>query len=146
MGGVDYRRYIRSPEWKARRKDLLRARGATCEICGGGGRLHIHHLTYVRLFDELDSDLSILCDECHMAVHNRWSMVRKRAADRAVKDRRKQIEAWRKALRKRESAKPTPNRPPLKDLYSSKAQDESRKKTRRRVTGNGPGTSLPLDA
>lgn len=132
MGGEAYKRYIRSPAWKARRKDLLRARGAICEVCGGSGRLHVHHLTYVRLFDELDSDLSILCDECHMAVHNRWSIVRKRAADRAVKERRKQIEAWRKQLQKREEPKPQPERPPLKDLYSVAAQEESRKKTRRR--------------
>ena len=34
-------------------------------------RLNVHHGTYVRRGRELDSDLFLLCESCHKAVHRR---------------------------------------------------------------------------
>lgn len=120
---AEYHAYLKSPAWKARRLELIAVRGAKCEICASKGKLHLHHLTYVRLYDELDTDLAVLCDECHMAVHGKWGLVRKRAAQRAVKARTALIADWRGRLPDRRYIPPPPKveRPDLKDLYSVKA-------------------------
>lgn len=119
----EYAAYLRSPQWKARRLELFAARGAQCEICRSKKLLHLHHLTYVRLYDELDSDLAILCDECHAAVHGKWSLFRKRVIKQAMKERRKQIAHWRKHPPDR-SYRPPVETPDLKDKYSIKAVRE----------------------
>lgn len=126
MHNAEYRKYLRSPKWKARRQALIADRKWRCEVCGSGFKLHVHHLTYVRLFDELDTDLAVLCDECHGAVHGKWALLRKRVADLAVRERGKLIEAWRKKLPSRKPVPPPEPRPPLKDLYSIKAQTKRR--------------------
>lgn len=120
---AEYHAYLKSPAWKARRKELIAVRGGKCEVCASRGKLHLHHLTYVRLYDELDTDLAVLCDECHMAVHGKWKLVRKRAAERAVKSRGILIAEWRERLPNRRYVPYTPpvERPDLKDLYSVKA-------------------------
>ncbi len=127
MSNAEYRKYLRSPKWKARRREMIAARNGRCEVCGSGYKLHLHHLTYVRLFVELDTDLAVLCDECHGAVHGKWAIFRKRVADRAVKEQRLLIEAWRKKLPSRKPIPAPEPRPPLKDLYSVKAQTKRRK-------------------
>jgi hypothetical protein len=43
-----------------------------CEICGvAGARFHLHHRSYFHAGDghELDSDLALLCSDCHVMVH-----------------------------------------------------------------------------
>lgn len=67
-----YQKYITSQEWYDLKIDLLKIRGCKCEKCGKKKRptgLHIHHLTYVRLFKEKAEDLLILCPTCHMKIH-----------------------------------------------------------------------------
>lgn len=71
----EYRTYLESEAWRERKQALFNARGRRCERCGvrAGQRydnlkpiiLHVHHLTYIRLGHELDSDLQILCGPCH---------------------------------------------------------------------------------
>jgi hypothetical protein len=63
-----YEAYIKSPEWRARRAQLFKVRLHKCERCGRMGpsiKLEVHHRTYERLERERDSDLEILCEECH---------------------------------------------------------------------------------
>lgn len=64
----NYVQYVRSSEWENRRANLLLARGSKCEACGFEKRLHLHHLTYARLFKEDDADLLLLCAACHEKV------------------------------------------------------------------------------
>ncbi len=72
-----YIAYLHSTQWKAKRKRIVAERGARCEVCGEtGGRLSLHHLTYVRLYDELDSDLVVTCEQCHAGLHGNWRAVR----------------------------------------------------------------------
>jgi len=66
----EYRAYLRSPEWRARRRRALALAGDACEVCGKGGRLEVHHTTYARLGKERLSDLVVLCRRCHRWVHN----------------------------------------------------------------------------
>lgn len=67
-----YKEYLQSEEWRELKIDLLQIRGCKCERCGRGRspeRLHVHHKTYARIFNELPSDLVILCGRCHLGEH-----------------------------------------------------------------------------
>jgi hypothetical protein len=69
----EYREYIASPEWQARRKEFLYFYPA-CNRCGlprwlaiiaYDQDLHVHHRSYARIGCELESDLEPLCRRCH---------------------------------------------------------------------------------
>jgi 5-methylcytosine-specific restriction endonuclease McrA len=64
-----HRKYLRSPEWKARRKSALQRAGGRCMDCGATTNLHVRHLTYKRYGDELARDLRVLCSRCHRRRH-----------------------------------------------------------------------------
>jgi hypothetical protein len=67
-----YREYMCSPEWMSLRDKVLKERGHRCEFCGSAmGRLEIHHVTYVRIGQELMDDLRVLCRFCHAKEHRR---------------------------------------------------------------------------
>lgn len=68
----EYRKYLDSAEWKLLRNSILKERGCVCEKCkvtNNRWNLHIHHMTYKRLFNELKADLLVLCATCHKEVH-----------------------------------------------------------------------------
>lgn len=95
----EYQRYLASTQWKAKRKRILAERGTKCEVCGWGEKLSLHHLTYVRLYDELDSDLLITCESCHAAFHGRWGVVRAIGANRAEKLAKIRLDNWKQRNR-----------------------------------------------
>ena len=68
-----YLDYLDSKEWKDLRNSIKAERGNKCEVCGiDGGKgviLDGHHLTYVRLFNELTTDIQIVCRPCHKNIH-----------------------------------------------------------------------------
>ena len=64
-----HRAYLRSPEWKARRRDALQRADGRCMDCGTTKNLHVHHLTYKRHGNELARDLRVLCSRCHRRRH-----------------------------------------------------------------------------
>lgn len=70
-----YNRYLKSKEWRELKAYLISKRGLKCEICGAKKfffrQVHIHHITYARLFNELPSDLLILCVGCHKNQHTK---------------------------------------------------------------------------
>jgi 5-methylcytosine-specific restriction endonuclease McrA len=61
--------YLRSPEWKARRREALAVASRRCQDCGSAERVHVHHLTYARHGRELPRDLRVLCSRCHRKRH-----------------------------------------------------------------------------
>ena len=67
----DYLRYLRSPEWQARRRAVWSRAKGRCERCGAPGR-DVHHLTYERVGAERLDDLRLLCRRCHCLAHRRW--------------------------------------------------------------------------
>ena len=84
----EYIAYLLSAEWKALRVRIFTERDYRCACCGnqyGASGLRLHHKTYVRLFDEMDTDLEVLCEDCHDGFHGRFGKVAKRAAEAAVK-------------------------------------------------------------
>ena len=64
-----YTRYIGTGHWHAIRDRIRETRGPLCEWCDRHA-VSIHHVTYERLGKELDSDLLLLCDDCHIAAHS----------------------------------------------------------------------------
>jgi 5-methylcytosine-specific restriction endonuclease McrA len=78
-----YQKYMRSPEWKARRLVALIRADYACERCKYSQpagtevmadiieplTLTVHHKTYRRMGCELDTDLEVLCSDCHTAEH-----------------------------------------------------------------------------
>lgn len=60
-----YKAYLASPAWQTKRKAALMRAGHRCQACGRKGALQVHHLTYVRLTQELPTDLVTLCKSCH---------------------------------------------------------------------------------
>lgn len=67
-----YLSYLRSSEWKKRRKQALEWAGYQCQHCGDVSvGLHAHHVNYERLGEELQRDLLVLCEMCHDAEHRR---------------------------------------------------------------------------
>lgn len=67
-----YQNVLCSALWAERRALIIEMRGAMCEACGvdgAGEELELHHVTYARLGDEADSDLELLCAECHARAH-----------------------------------------------------------------------------
>jgi hypothetical protein len=66
-----YSRYLRSPWWRERRQKALAHAGNRCEKCQTTYRLEVHHRNYARLGEELDTDLEVLCHDCHADHHLR---------------------------------------------------------------------------
>jgi hypothetical protein len=69
---MDYHTYIASQEW-ASKSDAAKIRANNrCQLCSASGLvvdLHTHHNTYERLGNERDTDLVVLCAECHERFH-----------------------------------------------------------------------------
>lgn len=40
-----------------------------CFACGSRNRLHVHHKHYDNFMIEKDDDLALLCEDCHVRVH-----------------------------------------------------------------------------
>jgi len=67
-----YQRYMKSPEWKAKRKIVLKRDSYTCQKCGVRSYkgLHVHHIRYPEVLGtEPDEWLITLCPICHRAAH-----------------------------------------------------------------------------
>jgi len=62
-----YLAYLNSPAWRARRSRKLQDAGWRCERCAAKRELQVHHRSYERLGAEWDSDLEVLCVDCHEA-------------------------------------------------------------------------------
>lgn len=71
---IDYHVYITSDEWKAKAKAAKQRAGNRCQLCNKSKdeiQLHAHHRTYERLGHEEDSDLIVLCANCHAKFHDK---------------------------------------------------------------------------
>lgn len=64
-----YRDYLKSPQWRRKRRKALRHYGRRCTVCGATERLQVHHRHYRTLFRESMADLDLLCDGCHSNHH-----------------------------------------------------------------------------
>ena len=61
--------YLGSAFWRERREHILQRANGKCEKCGQRPPTEIHHLTYIRVFQELPTDLLAVCRQCHAEIH-----------------------------------------------------------------------------
>jgi len=76
-----YHAYLKSEEWAQIRIDLIELRDSRCDRCNVkrmNKYLHVHHLTYDRIFNEEPGDLELLCVQCHKAEHKKINLKSKR--------------------------------------------------------------------
>lgn len=65
-----YKTYIRSTEWSKKKSWYWAQVGVrACQVCGSRKSLQVHHMDYVRLGNEVFTDLMGLCYDCHTEVH-----------------------------------------------------------------------------
>lgn len=70
LKSMAYEEYLKTPEWQERRKKALANAKHRCQVCNSKDNLNVHHRTYERLGEELPSDLTVLCYECHGLFHS----------------------------------------------------------------------------
>ena len=68
-----YMSYLVSDEWRTRRERILERDDYLCRRCAKSKATQVHHITYERAGNELDSDLESLCSDCHGAIHAKSS-------------------------------------------------------------------------
>jgi len=68
---VDYKEYLKTPEWDFKRKAAYFFYGHKCAVCGSGGKLNCHHKNYSNVGKETADDLIVLCEECHARIHDK---------------------------------------------------------------------------
>jgi 5-methylcytosine-specific restriction endonuclease McrA len=66
-----YQWYLGSAFWRERRVAAFRRAKGVCERCKQRPATEVHHLRYIRIFNELPSDLQALCRQCHGDIHHR---------------------------------------------------------------------------
>lgn len=64
-----YREYLESPEWKEKRTAVMERCNYWCEDCRRERAVHVHHLTYERIYNEDLEDLIGVCKSCHEDRH-----------------------------------------------------------------------------
>ena len=68
MDKTTYQKYVKADCWQLRRDTFIR-HFEVCELCGHNKSSQVHHLTYERLGQELETDLAAVCERCHRAMH-----------------------------------------------------------------------------
>jgi len=71
MHKSEYIEYLKSDDWKERRKYLMELAGWACSHCGEKAT-QLHHLNYNNLGnEELDVDVIAVCKDCHDEIHGK---------------------------------------------------------------------------
>lgn len=71
------------PDWELRAA-VVRKRDRSCKSCGSSRDLHVHHVVRLAKGGTNRTDnLLLLCNACHLKVHNAVSFVRKNSASQA---------------------------------------------------------------
>lgn len=78
---LPYADYLATSHWLRVRTLALEQAGHTCDLCGRADRLEVHHRTYERLGFERQSDLIVLCQDCHRDHHRALVLRAIRATD-----------------------------------------------------------------
>lgn len=65
---AEYSAYLLSDQWRAKRDARLAINSGTCSACSKTKGIHVHHLTYARIFNEDMADLLPLCEEHHQQI------------------------------------------------------------------------------
>lgn len=75
-----YNDYIKSPNWELLKLNKL-DQNPLCEICSKKS-FTVHHLSYDRLWKELESDIVSVCNSCHYDCHHiNWIQIKNTSRD-----------------------------------------------------------------
>lgn len=66
---AEYHTYLASIDWADRREQVLIRANYMCECCEHFVATQVHHMTYERIGNELDTDLMAVCPFCHSLIH-----------------------------------------------------------------------------
>ena len=66
---MPYEQYLLTGHWRSVRNWKLKQAWYQCAYCQVTRGLEVHHRTYERLGEELDTDLEVLCRGCHLGHH-----------------------------------------------------------------------------
>lgn len=66
-----YNGYLKSPQWAAKRADVLSRDNYMCHGCGHREATQVHHLTYEHAGNEFLFELVSVCRTCHERLHPR---------------------------------------------------------------------------
>lgn len=72
---TDYRKYLNSPEWRAKATAAKARARWRCGLCYAAAILETHHRTYERVPNEDPEDLIPLCERCHDRHHDAIAFV-----------------------------------------------------------------------
>jgi 5-methylcytosine-specific restriction endonuclease McrA len=64
-----YEKYLTSPKWETKRKQVLKRAGGLCEGCREREATQVHHLTYAHVGEEFLFELVAVCEICHDKLH-----------------------------------------------------------------------------
>lgn len=64
----EYSEYLNSEAWQKKRHERLVIAKYRCSACPKNKAVHVHHLTYERIFNEDMADLLPLCEDHHKAT------------------------------------------------------------------------------
>lgn len=68
---MPYRDYLQTPEWQEARRQALKRAHYKCQLCNTEGRMNVHHRTYENRGQERNTDLIVLCENCHAKFHDK---------------------------------------------------------------------------
>lgn len=79
---VKYNNYLKKPQWKKRRDEILERDGYRCQWCGSAENLQVHHKCYFKNsrgemippWEYEDKYLITLCGDCHKWWHETHKM------------------------------------------------------------------------
>ena len=80
---LPYADYLRTAHWQRVRELAVEQAGHACDLCARTNQLEVHHRTYERLGFERQSDLIVLCDDCHEDFHRSLTLRAIRATEHA---------------------------------------------------------------
>jgi len=68
---MSYAKKLKDPRWKEKRERVIKLFGRTCCGCRKNKKkVNVHHLKYINdPWDVEDSDLIVLCEDCHKEIH-----------------------------------------------------------------------------
>lgn len=66
---MKYKQYIENGSWKDKSDKYLQS-NSICEICHKHTATQVHHNSYARIGEELEEDLTAICDRCHYGIHS----------------------------------------------------------------------------
>jgi hypothetical protein len=70
LRSMPHSEYLKTPEWEEIRKAALARSGYACQLCNASKvQLDAHHRVYERIGCERDSDVIVLCNDCHRRHH-----------------------------------------------------------------------------